>query len=449
MYRKSIHFFNCLICVFTIASAQLKSIKANFSHPLNQYKPGVYWYFMDGNMSAATITKDLESMHKAGIGNLIFLEVNVGIPRGNVRFLSEEWTALFLHAEKEGRRLGIEITLGIGPGWTGSGGPWIKASQSMQHLVSSQISVVAGDKKAIVLPVPAPKKPFFGESSLTPEVKKEWLQFYQDVAVLAFPATEQDTPIADFEEKALYYRAPYSSGTVRSYLPPPAETGSNQHAILKNQILDLTDKMRPDGTLNWLPPSGKWTIMRFVSRNNGAITRPAPVPGLGFEVDKFDTTALKVHFDNYVGNLLNKIDPVDRKTTGGLKRLHIDSWEMGAQNWTSRFREEFIKRRKYDPLKYYPVYAGQIVASLEESERFLWDLRQTSQELILENHANQVKQYAKRHKLSLSIEPYDMNPTADLELGAVADVPMAEFWSKGYGFNSTYSVIGRSFYCSE
>jgi hypothetical protein len=34
-----------------------------------------------------------------------------------------------------------------------------------------------------------------------------------------------------------------------------------------------------------------------------------------------------------------------------------------------------------------------------------------------------------------------MNPTADLELGAIADIPMCEFWSKNYGFNSSFSCI--------
>jgi hypothetical protein len=43
--------------------------------------------------------------------------------------------------------------------------------------------------------------------------------------------------------------------------------------------------------------------------------------------------------------------------------------------------------------------------------------------------------------LSLSIEPYDMNPTADLDLGAVADVPMCEFWHKDLGFNTSFSCI--------
>ena len=431
----------------SIADAQLNIMKANFLHPADQYQPGVYWYFMDGNMSATTITKDLESMKKAGIGNLIFLEVNVGVPSGPVEFLSDHWTSLFVHAEKEARRLGIEITLGIGPGWTGSGGPWVRAGQSMQHLVSSSVAVTAGDKRKIILPVPAPKKPFFGEGGLSPEVKAEWLTYYKDVAVLAYPIPFEDKEpfkvkmILDYEEKALYYRAPFSSGVVKPYLPSPTNVGIKKNAITKNKIVDITDKMDSDGTLHWSPPSGTWIVMRFVSRNNGAITRPAPLPGLGLEIDKFDTLALNYHLDKYVGKLLNKVGKRNKNEHGGLKRLHIDSWEMGAQNWTAHFRDEFRKRRGYDPLKYYPVYSGNVVGSPEESERFLWDLRQTAQELILVNHAQQVKLYAQRNNLSLSIEPYDMNPTADLELGSVADVPMAEFWSKGYGFNSSYSVI--------
>ncbi|WP_244889432.1 glycosyl hydrolase [Pedobacter antarcticus] len=437
-------FFVLLLSGVSTAHAQLplQNLRANFIKPPDVYKPGVYWYFMDGNMTAASITKDLESMKEAGIGNLIFLEVNVGVPRGNVDFLSETWKSLFVFAEKEARRLGIEITLGIGPGWTGSGGPWVKPEQSMKHLVSSQVSVSGGEGKKIVLPVPLPKKPFFGEGNLTDDFKKDWMHYFEDVAVLAFPEVEKGSPIEDYEEKALFYRAPYSSGEVRALMPSPsALKGNSKSAIQKSKIIDLTGKMQADGTLNWTPASGRWTVMRFVSRNNGAITRPASFPGLGFEADKFDTTAINAHLDVYVGSLLKRIGKTNKSNGGGLKRLHMDSWEMGAQNWTANFRNEFLRRRGYDPIRYYPVYAGSVVGSLEESERFLWDLRQTSQELVLENHAEHVRKYAHRHGLELSIEPYDMNPTSDLDLGSVADVPMAEFWSKGFGFNSTYSVI--------
>jgi hypothetical protein len=184
--------------------------------------------------------------------------------------------------------------------------------------------------------------------------------------------------------------------------------------------------------------------MRFGCRNNGAVTRPAPLPGVGLECDKFDTIALIEHLDNFTGKLFQRIGFKKARPQGGLQMLHMDSWEMGAQNWSPRFREEFINRRGYDPQPFYPVYAGIMVESREASERFLWDLRQTSQELIKENHAGYIKHYAARYGMGLSIEPYDMNPTADLELASVADMPMCEFWSVGYGYNTAFSAMEGS-----
>ena len=424
------------------------SLIKGFLNPPPSSKPGVYWYFMDGNMTKASMTADLESMKNVGIGNLIFLEVNVGIPRGKVDFLSEEWQGMFAHAVKECERLDIAMTLGIGPGWTGSGGPWVKPNESMLHLVSSS-TLVSGGTKEIKLPIPKPKAPFFGEGAFTEELKKQWNDYYEDVAVLAYPAPKVNgsakaSLISDIEEKALYYRAPYSSApNVKPYLSYSTtfKTSDAGSAMLKQDIIDLTSKLKPNGELDWVAPAGNWIVLRFGKRNNGAITRPAPYPGLGFEADKFDTLAMKNHLDHYTGVLMNKIGKNFKNSIGGLKMLHMDSWEMGAQNWTGQFREEFTKRRGYDPLPFYPVYNGTIVESESISERFLWDLRQTSQELALQNHAGYVKRYANKNGMGLSIEPYDMNPNSDLELGSIADVPMAEFWSAGYGFNAVFSCI--------
>jgi len=419
------------------------SLKAGFLNPPDSARPGVYWYFMDGNTSREAMTGDLESMKAAGIGYVLFLEVNVGIPRGKVDFLSEEWQDLYVHAVRETERLGIRIILGSGPGWAGSGGPWVKPEQSMMHLVSSSTLVKGPSTFNGILPKPEPKKPFFGEGSLIKALKQIRDGWYEDVVVLAYPTPKTGQTIADVDEKALYYRAPYTSQKeVKQYIPAPAAypeiPGS---AIDQSKIIDLTKLLQPDGSLKWEVPAGKWTILRFGKRNNGAVTRPAPMPGLGFECDKFDTVAFDAHFNAYVGKLLKKVGPRKSNNDGGWTMIHIDSWEMGSQNWTSDFREQFKKRRGYDPLLYLPAYAGQIVGSLGLSERFLWDVRLTSQELVIENHAERFKELGRRNGFRLSIEPYDMNPAADLDLGAVADVPMCEFWTDKFGFNSAFSCI--------
>lgn len=442
---KAISLFVAIVSLTAFTDNQsLEQLAGGVVNPPEWSRPGVYWYFMDGNISKESLTADLESMKKAGIGHALFLEVNVGIPRGKVDFLSEEWQDLFVHMVRESERLGIAITLGVGPGWTGSGGPWVTGNTSMKHLVYNEVTVKGGEKKSIVIQKPRPITPFFGEGIFTPELREKWLDYYEDVALLAFPTPAGNFRIADVVEKAIYVRAPYTSMKgVKPFLPSSANYRqlTADELIQPDRIIDLTGMLKSDSILEWKVPEGNWTIMRFGSRNNGAVTRPAPMPGLGFEVDKMDTSALKVHIDNFIGKLLSKTGLPDKEKQGGLKFLHMDSYEMGGQNWTAQMREEFRKRRGYDPLHFYPVYAGLVVGDIEKSERFLWDLRQTFQELIIENHAQFMKNFSKKNNMNFSIEPYDMSPNADMELGSVADLPMCEFWSVQYGFNSAFSCI--------
>ena len=322
--------------LYAKTTSDLSYIKSIFETPVTDSRPGVYWYFMDGNISKEGITKDLESMKKAGIGSVVFLEVNVGVPRGNVDLLSPEWKACFKHAVEECERLDISMVLGIGPGWNGSGGPWVKAEESMRHVVSSSTNVHGKGLQHIFLKKPLPKAPFFGKGSLTPEIEKKWMDYYEDVLVLAFPASKELEVLKDADDKALYYRAPYSSSPVAKQYVVREKSQSDascNNVISRNEIHDITKYLKGD-TLIWKVPEGDWTIMRFGLRNNGAVTRPAPFPGLGFESDKTDKVALHHHQDNFTNVLLSCLGQRDTTLTGGLKGLHIDSWEMGSQNWS-------------------------------------------------------------------------------------------------------------------
>lgn len=420
-------FVPCALCAGVLSAGELED---NFVNPPDSARPGVYWYFMNGNLNGKEMTADLESMKAAGLGNLIFLEVDISEPPvGPVAFMSPQWQELFVQSVRDAERLGIDITLGIGPGWCGSGGPWVKPEQAMQHLDFSSVELKGPQSYSAVLPLPAQRS-------------TEWhtmaSPFYEDVAVLAFPSRKP--LIADVNEKALFFRDPFTSKPgVKPYLPTsarytePGPTG----VIPPNQIVDLTKQLKPDGTLDWNVPTGDWTIVRMARRATGASSRPAPSTAIGLECDKFDAKALEDHLSHITGILLAKISP--RANEHGLTTLHMDSWESGAQNWTPSFFDEFKKRRGYDARPWLLAYTGRAVESVEKSERFLWDIRLTAQDLVLENHAGEVKKYAHKNELSLSIEPYDMNPAGDLDLGAVADVPMAEFWNNT--FNSAFSVF--------
>ena len=177
-----------LVLVFSCNMHSTDQLRDGFKNPPDSARPGVYWYFMDGNLSREGMTKDLESMKSAGIGHVLFLEVNVGVPRGEVDFLSEEWQDLFEHAVREAERLGIEVTMGSGPGWAGSGGPWVNPEQSMRHLVASTTTVQGHAEFNGKLQIPEPRKPYFGESALTETLKKKWNNYYCSKKKMKLPA---------------------------------------------------------------------------------------------------------------------------------------------------------------------------------------------------------------------------------------------------------------------
>lgn len=119
-----------------------------FDNPPESTKPWVYWYWISDNISKEGITRDLETMAEVGIGEaLIGNVVDPGNPWGKVKVLSEEWWSCVEHAIKEADRLGIKVGMFNGPGWSMSGGPWVKPEEAMRYLTSSETRVTGGKNR--------------------------------------------------------------------------------------------------------------------------------------------------------------------------------------------------------------------------------------------------------------------------------------------------------------
>jgi hypothetical protein len=234
----------------------------------------------------------------------------------------------------------------------------------------------------------------------------------------------QTLRIEDIPGKAAYIRQnAYASGQ-DAYASEPIL--SPEMTVRREQIVDLTGKMGQKGQLAWDVPDGKWTVLRIGHTSTGKMNHPAPKESLGLECDKLSKKAIEVQFDGLMGRLL-----ADQATVGGksLTMTHIDSWEVGSQNWTLGFREEFQKKYGYDLLPYLPILTGRAVESREVSERFLWDLRRVVADLLLENYAGHMREICHQHGLTLSIEAYGGGPLDEVAYGGRADVPMSEFWT--------------------
>ncbi len=71
--------------------------------------------------------------------------------------------------------------------------------------------------------------------------------------------------------------------------------------IATASVIDLTDRMQPDGTLDWTPPAGRWKVLRLGYSLLGTTNHPAPPEATGLEVDKFDGEAVRRYIDHYIG----------------------------------------------------------------------------------------------------------------------------------------------------
>ena len=374
----------------------MPNLTADFSAPPASAQPLTWWHWLNGNVTKAGISADLESMKRIGIGGAqIFNVANkaaVDIPAGPVDYLSPQWLDMVQFAASESDRLGLTLGIANAAGWSGSGGPWVTPEHSMKHLVWSEIEV-NGDGANLVLPQPKAKE-----------------NFYRDVAVLAFP-TPVNAPSAEIKEKA----TEKDDGTA---------DGAGD-AIDLASIVDLTGKMDANGRLNWQALPGAWTVMRFGYTSNGERNRPAPESATGLEIDKFSRAALDAHWAGGIAPTLDKLGPLAGRV---MKVILLDSYEAHSQSWTDEMGREFEQRRGYDLTKYLPTFAGYFVGSKDETKRFQWDLRRTEADLFADNYYGYFAEKCHRAGLQFAAEPYGNGGFEAMLAGAKVDLPMGEFW---------------------
>jgi len=230
------------------------------------------------------------------------------------------------------------------------------------------------------------------------------------------------SPVNRFQDKAAFTAATNIYG-----MATPAVPASD--VVRKPDVIDLTSKMRPNGTLDWTPPAGRWIVLRFGYSLTGARNAPASPEATGLEVDKLSRAHVKAYFDNYLDQYKNATGGLMGKR--GLQYVITDSWEAGVANWTDAMIAEFSKRRGYDMRPWLPVLAGRVVESAEASDRFLWDFRKVLCDLTAENHYDQLTAILHARGMGRYTESHESGRAfiADgMEVKRTSDVPMSAMW---------------------
>jgi len=208
------------------------------------------------------------------------------------------------------------------------------------------------------------------------------------------------------------------------------ELKATQLTLKKEEVVDISDKLDKEGNLNWNAPAGEWTIMRMGMSPTGTKNSPAAPQGVGYEIDKMNSNLVEYHFDKFVGEFLKRL-PEESKSA--FKYVIADSYEMGSQNWTDGYEIKFKAKYGYDPVKYFPVLSGRIVGTVEESERFLWDLRRSIADDVAYEYVGTLRKSSNKNNLKTWLENYGHwgFPSEFMMYGGQSDLIGGEFWNEG------------------
>ena len=422
----------------------INELRRNFIHPPDAARSSCYWWWFNVLVNREGITRDLEEFRAKGMGEVLLVNSAGGLggvpfPQG-VKFLSDEWKALYRHAMKEAKRLNIAVGVNLSSGWC-MGGPWIKPENSGRWYLQAELAVTGPRKFSDKLPLPGNRAGY--DNVFNPPGFKEYIDLpleqldYQDTAIVAIPDnSSSNNRISDERAKVLAAKTNHkdaSNFTLATAVMGPVLTEwhnkPSDTPVDPAQVIDLTNKVNKDGHLDWDVPAGNWKIIRTGHRMTGSRLMIAQPEADGLSIDWFNRKGVELQFENIGKVLLEEAAKVGNKP----KYFCDDSFEDGFPNWTANMLQQFEHYRGYDAKPYLPVLSGYIIGSAEISDRFLNDYRKTLADCMADEHYKRFADLC--HNAGIKVQNEAAGPSRSgticmdgLKNLGRSDFPMGEFW---------------------
>jgi hypothetical protein len=344
-----------LILLFSQALfAQQNKTQISWPEITRENKPWTRWWWPGSIVTPSDLTTNMEKYQKAGLGGM---EITViygakGMEDKSIRYLSPEWMDMFTYTLKEGVRLNLGIELANASGWP-FGGPWVEPEDACKNINYKTWSLKTGE--SLTEPVVFIQKSLVRAIGLKPDINK-----------LIDPIAKNDS-LQVYALDQIRFEKPIPLQLLMAY----SDNG---------QSLDLTKKVI-NGKLDWITPSGNWTLYALFEGWHGKQVERAGPGGEGDVIDHFSTVAI----DNYLKHFDDVFKNYDIKSLSG---YFNDSYEVddasGQSNWTPLMLDEFKARRGYDLRENLPALFQKDAP--EKNARVLCDYRQTMADLLLEKY---------------------------------------------------------------
>ena len=310
--------FLIVLCVLgSLASCQNAKVTKEklynaFQNPPSEAQPRVWWHWMNGNITKDGISKDLQWMKRSGIAGFMNFDAGMATPQivpERLIYMTPGWKDAFAFATSLADSLGLEMSVASAPGWSFTGGPWVKPKDGMKKLVWRELWVKGGTTFDAALPEPYKVIGKYQNIPLHANARED---YYEDIAVLAYKLPEKEVPMSELKPKISSNAGSFTleqltdgdlassqplhagrngvswiqyqfrdlqtikavtvvDGRVRSQWGAPVETCSKYLAVSNNgvnfsKVLDIPNSSALAQTVSFEPVTGRY--FRVVFRNN-------------------------------------------------------------------------------------------------------------------------------------------------------------------------------------
>ncbi len=343
--------------LIVVLSCLLQSSFAQIKWPARtqQTKPWTRWWWMGSAVDEAGINKQLTQLAAAGFGGVEIVPIYgaKGFESRYIKYLSPQWMKMLDYTVEKAKALNMGVYISVGTGWP-IGGSHVTINDAASKLVIQKYVLKANEKLT--------------DKILIKDARQK------DIAVI---------------------------GSVVAYKK-------------NGEAIDVTGKLQPDGSLDFICNEEAELIASFTGKTKQAVKRAAP-GGEGYTIDHFSKEATTNYFKIF--------DTAFGNSSHGVKAFFNDSYEVYNADWTPNFFTEFEKRRGYDLKKYLYLFTGDLVN--DTVARLKADYRETISDLMLQNFSTVFTAWTNKRN-TLSVNQAHGSPGNLLDLYGAFDIPECE-----------------------